>query len=42
MHLFYYYLDHIDEAIGFLSMHNWVHELNLGHVDFEVKSKLVN
>ena len=31
----------IDEAIEFLSTHNWVHELNLGHVDFKVKSKQV-
>ncbi|MCI09836.1 cytochrome P450 [Trifolium medium] len=32
---------HIGEALGFLSALQWVHELNLGLVDFERDSKLV-
>jgi hypothetical protein len=32
---------HVGEAFGFLSTLRWVHELNLGPVDFELDSKLV-
>ncbi|PNX77982.1 cytochrome p450, partial [Trifolium pratense] len=32
---------HVGEALGFLSALRWVHELNLGPVDFELDSKLV-
>jgi ribonuclease HI len=31
----------IGEALGLLSALKWVHELNLGQVDFELDSKLV-
>jgi ribonuclease HI len=31
----------VGEALGFLSALSWVHELNLGPVDFELDSKLV-
>jgi hypothetical protein len=31
----------IGEALSLLSALNWVHELNLGHVDFELDSKVV-
>jgi ribonuclease HI len=31
----------IGEALGLLSALNWVHELNLGPVDFELDSKVV-
>jgi ribonuclease HI len=31
----------IGEALGLLSALNWVHELNLGLVDFELDSKVV-
>jgi len=32
---------HIGEALGLLSVLNWVHELQLGPVDFELDSKRV-
>ncbi|GAU18498.1 hypothetical protein TSUD_366810 [Trifolium subterraneum] len=32
---------HVGEALGFLSALRWVHELNLGPVDFELDSKLM-
>ncbi|KAK2362141.1 hypothetical protein QL285_087230 [Trifolium repens] len=32
---------HLGEALGFLSALNWVHELNLGPVEFELDSKRV-
>jgi hypothetical protein len=32
---------HIEEAFGLLSTLTWVHELNVGPVDFELNSKKV-
>jgi ribonuclease HI len=32
---------HVGEAIGLLCALNWVHELNLGPIDFELDSKRV-
>jgi hypothetical protein len=32
---------HVGEALGFLSALRWVHDLNLGPIDFELDSKIV-
>jgi ribonuclease HI len=32
---------HVDEAIGLLYALNWMHEFNLGPIDFELDSKRV-
>jgi len=32
---------HVREALGLLSTLDWVHVLNLGHVDFELDAKRV-